>query len=70
MHLVACWIIHLLVNMISLILIGVRLEQQFGFGMFCLLPLLHLTAFHTVLFIEFYGLHLEVDASVGGVTMY
>lgn len=29
-------IIHLLANMLSLIFIGVRLEQQFGFGMFSL----------------------------------
>lgn len=29
-------IIHLLANMLSLIFIGIRLEQQFGFGMFFL----------------------------------
>ena len=27
-------IIHLLANMLSLVFIGIRLEQQFGFGMF------------------------------------
>jgi len=28
-------IIHLLANMLSLVFIGIRLEQQFGFGMSC-----------------------------------
>lgn len=28
-------IIHLVVNMFSLVFIGIRLEQQFGFGMLC-----------------------------------
>lgn len=29
-------VIHLLANMLSLVFIGIRLEQQFGFGMSCL----------------------------------
>lgn len=28
-------VIHLLANMLSLVFIGIRLEQQFGFGMLC-----------------------------------
>jgi membrane associated rhomboid family serine protease len=28
-------VIHVLANMLSLVFIGIRLEQQFGFGMSC-----------------------------------
>lgn len=38
-------VIHLLVNMLSLIFVGIRLEQQFGFGMISLLLSCVLTSY-------------------------
>ena len=47
-------VVHLLANMLSLVLVGLRLEQQFGFGTyeraFSELPSLALTPLHIAVF--------------------
>lgn len=48
-------IIHLAANMLSLVFIGIRLEQQFGFGMFpfpCYFIIRSLKQYHLVNFIK------------------
>ena len=43
-------VLHLLANMLSLVFIGIRLEQQFGFGEFCFL-------FWIYIFLKLFGSH-------------
>lgn len=47
-------VFHLLANMLSLVVIGIRLEQEFGFGMLCYATLLSCSSIKSPILFKIY----------------